>query len=108
MTKLCRKCGLVKAADEFWPNRQTRDRLSSWCRECSREANRRSYSAKRAYLDARYANEHPRSPTVRENAQERRRVALNAAGEAGAAAGIDAMSRPIVFRQPKPVPGRHL
>lgn len=107
MSKLCRKCGLVKAADEFPANRRLSDGLSSWCRECSNEARRKSYWDKRAYLDTRYAGEHPRSPHIRESAQERRRVVLNAAGEAAAAAGIDAISRPIQFRPPKSVAGRH-
>ncbi len=42
-TKVCRHCEVSKPVTEFPPNRRCSDGLSSWCRECHREAVRRSY-----------------------------------------------------------------
>jgi hypothetical protein len=40
VAKTCRKCGETKQLEAFPPNRHTRDRLSSWCRECHVTATR--------------------------------------------------------------------
>lgn len=36
MTKTCTKCRLTKSADEFYAHPKTKDRLTSWCRECTK------------------------------------------------------------------------
>lgn len=33
--KACSKCKVVKPYEAFTPNKKTKDRLQSWCRECS-------------------------------------------------------------------------
>jgi hypothetical protein len=38
--KRCTHCHEPKPLSEFPPNRRTRDRLSSWCRSCHRDATR--------------------------------------------------------------------
>ena len=50
----CRRCGERKPASEFWPNPKISTGLSSWCKDCQREASRASreryrdrYNAKR-------------------------------------------------------------
>ena len=40
VSKVCRKCGESKASSAFPANSRVRDGLSSWCRECHREASR--------------------------------------------------------------------
>ena len=39
--KECARCGWFRPAENFRPNPRLRSGLSSWCRECCREANRR-------------------------------------------------------------------
>jgi hypothetical protein len=51
--KRCRRCRELKPRSKFPPNRKTRDRLSSWCRECHREATRRWRAANREAENAR-------------------------------------------------------
>jgi hypothetical protein len=38
--KRCTKCGDDQPFDEYPPNKKTKDGLSSWCRDCHREASR--------------------------------------------------------------------
>jgi hypothetical protein len=52
-SKTCRKCGEEKETAEFPPHKATRDRLSSYCRGCHREAVRRHRAANREELNAR-------------------------------------------------------
>jgi hypothetical protein len=52
-SKTCRKCGEEKEAAEFPRNSRTRDRLSSWCKSCHREATRRYREANREELNER-------------------------------------------------------
>jgi len=43
-TKYCGKCGEVKTASEFYKNHKTKDGLSGFCKECSRESSRKRYT----------------------------------------------------------------
>jgi len=47
-TKRCRNCGTEKPTNEFPANRQCRDGLSSWCKDCHRIAVRDSLRRRRA------------------------------------------------------------
>jgi len=38
--KPCSRCKKVQPLTEFGPNKQTKDRLQSWCKTCCREKNR--------------------------------------------------------------------
>lgn len=40
--KTCKKCGLVFPLTAFPQNKETRDKLSPWCRECHHAANKKS------------------------------------------------------------------
>lgn len=42
-TSFCTKCKTIKPAKSFYRDKRSKARLSSWCKECGREANRRSY-----------------------------------------------------------------
>ncbi len=47
LSKVCRRCGTERTADEFYSCRTTRDRLSSWCRPCHSVARHARYMANR-------------------------------------------------------------
>ena len=38
ITKTCTKCGIEKSTDKFSKHKTTKDRLNSWCKECSNES----------------------------------------------------------------------
>lgn len=46
-TKRCRKCREEKAIDFFYADKQTRDRLYSWCKPCTLKASQRRYQINR-------------------------------------------------------------
>lgn len=46
--KTCTSCGLTKPADAFYRNSRTRDGLTSWCRECTKEQARHRRTVRRA------------------------------------------------------------
>lgn len=73
MEKVCRHCGVAKDEALFPPNPRTRDGLSSWCSECHNEASWRS----------------------REKADERRRVANEAAEAVWRAEHVKALQESV-------------
>ena len=46
--KACVHCGATKDRQDFPTNRETRDRLSSWCRQCHNAASKRWHDRRRA------------------------------------------------------------
>jgi hypothetical protein len=57
LEKRCYHCGEVKPTSEFYPHRDTRDRLQSYCKDCmkaaTQESNRRNHHEWRKAKDAR-------------------------------------------------------
>lgn len=43
MTKHCKKCNKEKEYTQFYKNNSNRDRLSSWCKECSNASQKERY-----------------------------------------------------------------
>ena len=82
--KTCKECGAAKPLDDFYHHPQTKDGLTSKCKECTRAAVRqrrdanldhyREYDRQRARSEARkeYAKKYQRSPAGRAAAQRYR------------------------------------
>jgi hypothetical protein len=67
--KPCSACAEVKRAADFY---ETRGRLSSYCKDCQRQASRRAYQRRREDPDTRA---HMRTVDRRRKRQERARLA---------------------------------
>jgi len=55
MTKRCRKCNVVKDADEFHKNNHHKDGLTSYCKKCCRERGRQYAKTKKGKESANKA-----------------------------------------------------
>lgn len=58
--KLCTKCKEIKSRDEFYPRRDTKSGISSWCKDCDNKKNKR------------YSNLHPEKARARAKRYEQR------------------------------------
>ena len=67
--KRCSACAMVKRAENFY---ESQGRLSSYCKDCQRQASRRAYQRRREDSDSRA---HMRTVDRRRKRQERLRLA---------------------------------
>lgn len=58
--KVCRRCELHKDDADFYPHKQTKDGLDSWCKACSRMAKREAARKRRNRDKAMRAGRRPR------------------------------------------------
>jgi len=77
--KVCIKCGLLQSTDNFYSHKQTKDRLTSWCKTCSRERSKqwhttnsdRSRASRIAYYYADKERAKKRHDVYRENNRDK-------------------------------------
>jgi hypothetical protein len=84
--KTCTKCGIPKSADRFASQRDKRDGLDSWCRDCRNQARRAAYHAnlerERQRSRDYYSTHVEQAMAVRKHYYQEHREEMLAAGRA--------------------------